>query len=42
MGNNRVLIKNVHVWDGTSDALTEAINVLVSDDRLPHPSEPAG
>jgi len=30
----QVLIKNVHVWDGTSDGVTKQINVLVEGNKI--------
>ena len=31
---NQILIKNVHVWDGTSDGVTKRINVLVENNLI--------
>ena len=30
----QTLIKDVHVWDGTSDGVTKRINVLVEDGMI--------
>ena len=34
MAPTQILIKNVHVWDGSSDGITKKISVLIEDNLI--------